>query len=138
MTRVYVAGSSHELARARRWMDRLREEGFEITHDWVTEIENVGQANPPDATPQQRHDWAVNDLNRVADADILWLLAPAEGEGRGAYAELGTAYTLGREIVVSGPTKQSIFCALGEEFPDDEAAFAYILFLAKNWAEYLP
>jgi nucleoside 2-deoxyribosyltransferase len=125
--RVYVAAASSDLERAQHWMDELEAAGVEVTSDWVQVIRAVGTANPRNASQEDRRDWVADDLSGVADADVVWFLAPQSAPARGAYFEIGYAWGSGIEVVVSGDTRQSIFCAVGEEFDDDLAAYEYIL-----------
>jgi hypothetical protein len=125
--RVYVAASSDDIDRARRWIAALRAAGVEVTADWPETIASVGAANPRAATRGERKRWAEGDLGDVKRAHLFWLLVPAAGAGRGAYAELGYARALGLSLMASGDTHQSIFCAMGVEHPTDEAAFAEIV-----------
>jgi hypothetical protein len=125
--KVYVAGASKEPERVRRAMNAVLAEGWELTHDWLAEIERVGSANDG-LTLAQRCDSATRDLRAIREADMVWLLAP-ENDSTGAWVELG--YVLGLYdgcfvstpgIVVSGPgSGRSIFCALTECVSDDTA-----------------
>jgi len=55
---------------------------------------------------------------------------PSSTPSFGAGVELGYARALGMPIVCSGATTRSIFCALGEEFDTDGAAFEFVVRLA--------
>ena len=130
MLSIYVAASSGEIDRAKCWMQRLRDAGFTVTSNWPEVIASAGNvANPRDASDTDRLCWSLEDLRQVKAADVVWMLAPAPsgGSGRGAYVELGYAQALGKPLVLSGDTKQSIFCALGVEFAEDIDAFAHIV-----------
>jgi nucleoside 2-deoxyribosyltransferase len=110
--RVYVAGSSGQIERAKSAIAALRERGHIVTHDWPVLVERVGSANPPDASSADRTDWATDDLKGVHDADVFWLLMPST-DGFGAAVELGYALAHGRPVVVSGGTpSRSIFTEL--------------------------
>lgn len=131
--KVYVAGSSSELDRAARWSQALRDAGITVVSTWPEVVAKVGSANPADAPADQRRSWAYTDLVvELGAADTLWLLAPLESPGRGAYVELGVAFAARKTIVCSGPTLQSIFCALGSEFATDEHAFAVLIAQARR------
>lgn len=132
--KVYVAGSSSELNRATRWSQALRDAGITVVSTWPEVISRVGSANPTDAPAHQRRSWAYTDLVvELGSADWLWLLAPLETPGRGAYVELGCAFAARKNIVCSGPTVQSIFCALGTEYAFDQEAFDSLVTAAKAW-----
>jgi hypothetical protein len=129
--RVYVAASALEIPRAKLAMSRLEAGGIAVTSTWVTSIEAVGVSNPRDATADQRRAWSVADFAELRAADVLWLLAPAAGAPtRGAWAELGFAHGIGKAIVCSGDTRQSIFCALGSEYESDNEALGAICAMA--------
>lgn len=131
MISVYVAGSSRELQRARHWMNRLREEGIEVTSKWVEGIELVGEANPREAPVVDRRRWSNDCTRGVLEADVVWcLVSPTISAGM--YFEAGVAYVKGSELLFSGDTTQSIFGSQGEEFPTDEGAFETILHLARS------
>lgn len=125
--RVYIAGSSDELVRALYWSDRLRAAGVDVVSTWPGVIAAVGAANPRDATRAQRRSLSGGCLQELATADVLWMLAPAVGHGRGAYAELGAAHALGKRLVASGDTLQSVFAAQAIEYASDEDAFAALV-----------
>ena len=127
--RIYIAGSSDELDRAEWAMRSARELGHEVTSDWVKTIREVGAGNPRFATNLQRERWAGDAMDGIYKADRLWMLMPRASAGRGAFFEFGYAsWALGHEnIIISGPnTHESIFCALGREFPTDAEALEFI------------
>jgi hypothetical protein len=128
MIRVYVAGSSLEMDRARRAVERLYEAGCLVTSTWINVIASVGSANPTDVSHERRRSWSVVDLAEVTLADVLWFLVPPTTvQTRGAWVELGHAYASGKQIVCSGDsTAQSIFTALGAEFATDDEAFSFV------------
>lgn len=132
---VYIAASSSEIDRVLNWSAALRYAGVRVVSTWPETIALVGDANPRDATRQQRREWVRQDLAEVDNSRLVWFLVPPiDKPTRGAWVELG--YNLGAwtwdskgetRLVCSGDTKQSIFCALGEEFASDEEAFAWIV-----------
>lgn len=120
--RVYVAGSSRQLGRVRAAMERLKAAGHTVVHDWPTIIEAQGEANPADATQDERWDWAIDDLAGVKAADCLWFLVPAE-EGAGAFVELGYALAIGKPVICSGTYQRSIFTSMAVCYDRDDQAF---------------
>lgn len=117
--KVYVAGGSHEIARCEDAIQALRDLGHTVVHDWPRMVREVGSANPRDATDDMRQAWAEQDLDGVAEADVLWLLMP-EREGFGAAVELGYAIAGGADIVISGPHQRSIFTVYADRvYPTD-------------------
>lgn len=131
MTAVYIAASSLDMARAKRWRTALLEAGLAVTSTWIESIEAVGEANPATATREQRLGWAQQCATGVRNANILWLLSPPlDAPSCGAWCELGVAQNNYTTVVCSGPTThQSIFCALGAEYASDFEAFAAICLL---------
>jgi hypothetical protein len=124
--RIYVAASSEELNRAKGVMERLERLGHTVTKDWVIEVEQVGTANPRDATADQRAAWAQEDLDGVAQADLVWLLMPT-GHSVGAFWEAGYAQAMHKRLIVSGDHQRSIFPATAHRcFDTDEEALKYI------------
>lgn len=124
---VYVAASSAEMSRAVTWMERLKLAGIRVTSNWPALIAEVGDANPLDATQEQRFTWASRQRREVASADLLWLLMPVGGSF-GAMWELGCADGLGKIQVVSGEgIKRTIFTAFAvQSFDTDEDGFAFV------------
>ncbi len=123
--RIYVGASSQEIDRAEAWMAALEAAGLIVTSTWAKTIRIVGDANPRDASKMDRSSWATADITEIADADILWFLAPGKAEysGRGGYFEAGYAHAIGKAVVVSGDVLQSIFNALHDEYLNDSDAF---------------
>ncbi len=129
---VYVAASSTDTARAQEWVDRLGLAGINVVSTWLNTIASVGEANPREATKQQRAGWSAADLGELRACDLLWFLVPpADKPTRGAWLEVGFAEAAGKLLVCSGDTKQSIFCALGDEYAHDVDAFAHICRLVR-------
>lgn len=129
--KLYLAASSADIDRARRWRDQLVAAGITVTSTWIENISQVGDANPRGAARSKRSEWSVDDLIQVDNSDTLWLLAPpADKPTRGAWLEFGYAVAKRLAVVSSGDTKQSIFTALGMEFADDHSAFVAIKSLA--------
>jgi len=130
--RVYVAGSAAPEAmwRVQRAIADLTAAGIQVSCTWPETIAAVGDANPRDASEPQREGWAKQDLAEVAASDAVWFVVPAPQTTRGAWVEAGYAYALGKTLVCSGDTKQSIFCALGHEFPTDGEALDFLVRLA--------
>lgn len=120
--KVYIAASSKEMGRVGAVMRLLEDYGHKITHNWVAEVEAVGSANPEGATEADLARWAAADLDGVDQADIVWLLMPDAG-GLGAYWEAGYAQAKGKQLVVSGKHRRSIFTVFAKRFDTDVEAF---------------
>jgi len=129
VTAVYLAASSRDLPRAKRWRDALLQAGLVVASTWIESVEAEGAANPQTASREQRQKWAGACYAEVRSANIVWFLAPPpDAPSCGAWCELGAADTGYAIVICSGPgTEQSIFCALGEEYSSDFLAFAAIV-----------
>jgi nucleoside 2-deoxyribosyltransferase len=133
--KVYIAAAAGETERVARAIAAARGAGLEVVCTWPEVIAKVGDANPRGASVVDRFGWSSQDLAEVDQADVLWFLVPTPPvTTRGAWVEVGLACALGKHLVFSGDTKQSVFCALGEEFEDDELALSHIVRLAKGRA----
>lgn len=120
--KIYVAGSSRNRERARRFMDTVRTVHapgvkLEIAHDWVAEQDANEALSLWDCdlseTERARH--ATADFDAIETCDAFVLLAEPEATGRGMWVELGFALALTRYakreplIFVSGGERRSIF-----------------------------
>jgi len=128
ITKLYLAGASSELDRAKMWAQKLRDIDIMLTSTWVDVIGRVGTANPANATIEQLTAWTLRDLAEVAEANILWLLLPALGVNTvGAYIELGYAVGQRNYIVMSGPHRPIFTPALANQhFEADTDAYNFI------------
>lgn len=107
LTKVYVAGSSKELARAQAFMQKLDDNDIHVTSTWPKVIGKVGSANLADATLEQLTKWTLRDFAEIDDADILALLLPAlDAPTVGAWIELGYAFARDKLIVGAGPHRR--------------------------------
>ena len=89
MKKIYVAGASKEAARCRAMIDAVKALGYELTLDWLAEIEKAGAANEGLEHPERQR-YAIADMEAVVKADILLVLAP-DAFSTGAWVELGIA-----------------------------------------------
>jgi hypothetical protein len=131
--RVYIAAAStpDQIERVTTWANRLTRAGIAVVSTWPAVIGQVGATNPRDASVSDRRGWSAQDLSELTSADAIWLLCPPPGTTtRGAWVELGCAYSRALLIVSSGDTRQSIFTALGVEYGTDEDALDGLLLVA--------
>lgn len=139
--KIYVAGSSRELERAEAAMVAIKGSDLELSHNWVQQIRDVGQANPVEREAQRKA-WVIDSLEKVRLSAVLWLLLP-RSPTIGAWVELGAAaaFDLGqagprRLIVTSGEADdryRSIFTALATRHfdTDGEAASHLKIYAAR-------
>lgn len=135
--KIYIAGASSELVRARAVMDWVRAHPrFELVRDWVKDIEHErvqgGRADSQLKRYEQEH-YARANLGAVAESDVLWLLSPSEGvHTTGTWVELGAALVTGHMrqalglsktvVLISGPTSTHfLFNSLADEIFDLDA-----------------
>lgn len=145
--RIYVAGSSAEMARAEKWMARLRQAGIDVTSSWPDVIRKVGEANPMHVSRNQRAKWAATDLAEIEHSNVFWLLLPEGQPSVGAYTELGFATMLALDAVsarragvpgaffklVCSGVETSIFTAVADHFPSDNDAFGFLVSLQREF-----
>ena len=125
-TKIYVAASSAEIARAEDASSFVRKwPGLTLTSHWIDCIQEVGESNP-DTTDETRRAWSEEDLERVLSSDWFWVLLPKEPT-RGLWFEWGFAWAHRIRIVTSGPNRsQSIFTSLSHRhFEKDEEVMAW-------------
>jgi len=138
--KVYIAGSSKEISRVRKWIAALRAAGYEITCDWTIDVE-AAQKLGRLPTDEEAIPLAIMDMNGVLNATILWMLRP-DTESTGVHSEIGIAlgwneaikrFGVGEERLVtiaSGGNSKNIFSLLADRvFATDEEAFEHLT----NW-----
>lgn len=123
MNRVYVAGKFEDTERVRSAQAKLRELGFEVTHDWTGD-------DPGTRTGSELEEFlrecALKDYEGVLHADIVVCLNNPKCFG--AMVEIGLALAWGKVVYLAGPQlRENIFWHLPEEvgmrtFPTDQAA----------------
>lgn len=135
MVSIYVAAASQEPDRVRNVFQLIKENPkLELAQDWLTMLESF-DVSEDHLEHSVRKTQAESDLRALRRSPLVWFLAPVEIT-RGAWVELGYVTALKQfsphyyKVVISGHGAQSIFCALGEEVPTDEAAYARVCELA--------
>lgn len=97
--RIYVAGASSQLYRAKAAIKLVRQLGYEVTVDWPESIEAYGILSDYKA----RLGSATEDWDGVRAADVVWFLAPEDNyPSTGAWVELGMAIQAGKRVIASG------------------------------------
>lgn len=129
ITKVYVAGASKEITRAKAAITELEAASIVVTSSWPKVISSVGAPNPRDATVEQYTEWSLRDLGEVDEADYLLLLLPTPGvETVGAYVELGYSFKAHKPIVTAGVHRPIFTPALSLiHFAEDQSALAWII-----------
>lgn len=127
--RVYVAGASAELERARSAMRDLRGYGCEITFDWTQAVEKFGSLGAV-LSEEEKAQCARNDLDGVRAAEVVLFLTPEDKAlTLGMWVELGAALALGKTLVLTGPSRNAtIFCNLSpHRFVTDRAGVLWVM-----------
>jgi hypothetical protein len=132
--RVYVAGASSELGRAKQAMRAVRRVIGDdaITYDWSLDVRRAIAAGVPDheLSVERAAGFASRDVAGVELAGLLWILA-SDAPSRGMWVELGIALGLRRrghpiEIVVSGLAKRpTVFAALADHICETDTGGLY-------------
>lgn len=130
--RVYLAGASVEAQRCQALGEWVRRFGGEIAVPWWDDV-LASKVHDRELSEEDRLRFAAKDLNGVHTSDLLWLVVPCDGHGRGAWVELGVALGLraaGRSrpgVIVSGDCLSSIFTSFAfRQFATHEEALAWI------------
>jgi len=121
--KFYLAGGFLEKEMISGYMRKLEAAGHEITCDWTkAEAAVPGKTSDADLTDQEQRRFAMQDLQGVKDADIVWHLVAEYKGSRGAYVEVGYALALrmplrplgeGGIVIASGrDVRKSIFHSL--------------------------
>lgn len=133
---IYMCASSQEIPRVIDCIGLIKaaiDVPMRVVSSWPYVVTQVGEANPVNATHQDRWKWAYKDMQEVALCNLLWVLMPKPGlVSAGAFWEFGFAKANNKIIIVSGPGQvHSVFTALATmQFDDDLSAFSYISDLA--------
>ncbi len=133
--KIYMAGASDELELIQRYQGHVRGMGHAVTHDWVSNVRKMGEANPRDASLTDKAMWSRGDLSGALQADLFWLLYPSV-PSVGCWVEFGyiihrlehnPGFRTAQRVIVSGDWRQSIFTSLADKrFDTHEAALDWI------------
>ncbi len=136
---VYVAGSSAEIDRARKWILALQEKGVIVNSTWTDNVKKVGEANPRDASNEDKQAWCLKDVREAIGSSVMWLLMPSGPHSFGAAFEMGFFSALAdpeiQQSIVSGDYKRSIFTSFSDRFDTDEQAFDAIVQMFESAGE---
>jgi hypothetical protein len=131
--KVYVAGASREIERAKRMMAAVQHHGMVVAYDWPARIEEAGSANEG-LTAAVSKAASLEALGGVASSHVFWFLLPNDTT-IGAYVELGYFLGIGKGIAIGsgGAHGVSIFTATFHvTFDTDEQALEW---LAGKWED---
>lgn len=123
--KIYLAGASKELDTCKFYIERLKVLGHTITHDWTKEVEANSEGNPRETPIETMRIWSNADFNGVYKANMIWLLVP-NNNSAGCWIEYGYALGVGRNVIVSGDWRKSIFSSLAfERYANHELALDF-------------
>lgn len=121
--RIYVAAKSEEAARARKFMQAIRDVGHYITYDWTTDV--LAHAVTP-FTKEAQKKCARSDVDAARTADaVIVLYHPGL---RGALVEMGVALAKQAPVLVVGcaPDDRCVFFLLAHHVSTEVEAIAFI------------
>jgi hypothetical protein len=104
--KIYIATSWENRGRAESWAKHVENSSMSITYRWW----EAPFADETWLSDEVKRELAVQCLRGVADADVVWILAPETG-GQGVWVELGYSLAKKKMIVYSGPDR-TIFSKL--------------------------
>lgn len=124
--KLYLAGASLDIELIELWVRRIENEtNHTIPYDWTKTVRRQG-ANNPDWLLPDRKLYSVECLQAAFSADLIWLLM-TRTPSIGAYFQVGAAFQDGKQIIVSGDTKRTIFTSLfRHKYTSHEEAFQAI------------
>jgi len=94
--KFYVASGMKNMKLVNYYAKRLKENGWQQTHDWVVNVSD-------DASIEEITEYAKLEQQGVASADVVIVLLPA---GRGAHIELGMAMALHKRVFLCSETEE--------------------------------
>ena len=133
---VYLAASSSDLPRVRRWVRAIEAAGLTLSSRWFDDT-GLGCDS---ALERERQDEIANDcMMALAKSRIVWVLCPRSLVG-GSLVELGMAiafasFDRGRQVVVTGHgSHDTVFTGLRSVFrdPSDDVGFVEVVRLANG------
>jgi hypothetical protein len=128
--KIYLAGASKELDTCKNYIEQLKLLGHTITHDWTKEVEANLDANPREASLEDMRKWSDNDFQGVYFANFVWLLVP-NNNSAGCWIEYGYALGIGRNVIVSGDWRKSIFSSMSyKRYATHELALEFFSFFS--------
>lgn len=132
--KLYIAGASAELDRARAVRDWARRQADTIQLvgcDWVAAIDRErreGGRQDHQLTLTERERYAQEDLNGVRDAQMVWLLLPPRTVHTvGLWVEFGFALRCGATVLASGPDEYLFTALAHQHFVEDDQAMDWLL-----------
>lgn len=131
--KIYLAAAYSRKLEVKEYAKRLRDEGFEVTSQWLDEMEGGDLAKN-----------AFIDLNNIDSCDILVRFTDSINIGYndpalisgGRHFETGYAYAKGKQIIVVGG-KQNIFDNLSRiaHVSSFDVLFEHFKLMTKIWME---
>jgi hypothetical protein len=106
----------------------LRAGGWTVPRDWTELVRAFAGAPDSDLSDASASRIASENTDGVVYSSWFWLQTPSKGKSEGAHFELGLAFALGKNMIVSGP-RSCIFQALPQvrRFDDHDNALRHLL-----------
>lgn len=97
--KAYVAGKFSDKATVQGVHEKVRQKGYNITHDWTTHEPSIASKTKEDYAQD-----AIEDVQGVVDADVcVFLFTDPAYPYRGTFTELGMALALKKKIIAYYP-----------------------------------
>ncbi len=127
---IYVAASVHNQNQAIRLALRLIRAGFVVTSRWLDFDFSTTVTEDPwkYSNSRERHEtWGVRDIEDVAAADTLVLLANVASSSGGYHVELGLALGQNKNVLVIGDRKNVFYWTPQVQYlPDDSDLIEFL------------
>lgn len=95
--KFYIGSSLKNYKLVDYYANRLKENGFEQTYDWVSNLD------VKDISKQILMQYAKSEQQGIEESDVVIILLPG---GRGSYIELGMALGLDKKIFLCSENKE--------------------------------
>lgn len=132
---IFIAGASAEVERPARWIAHCSQEPrLRVVHDWTVPVRYY-RAHPKQHTAEVDAQQAQDDANALMESALLWaLVPPPDVPTTNLWWEIGAAYAMGLEVVISGPWHRLIYGHLPwvRCFDSDGDAYAYVMAYARQ------
>lgn len=112
MNYIYLAAPYHRREELKRYARRLRAQGHDVTSRWLSGAHDSADCMTDDL--ELRRQWAEEDLEDLAEADILIVFPLSTEEGGrqrgGVHVEFGYAIANDKRIIAVGGRPNVFYC----------------------------
>lgn len=103
--KVYVGGPFDKRDMVSKEIEKIKESGFEITHDWTIKEDENAWEKPR----KELSEIAMEDIEGVMEADALICLFDHSVNMRGTYTEIGVALNQMKPVILVNCPHKYIF-----------------------------